>query len=273
MEEKTMDKPTIYKNYSVTSDIEILPSYFPVPGLGILPINAFLIRAEEPVLVDTGVAVLSHEFMTQLAGIIDLEAIKWLWLTHNDQDHIGSLQPLLEKAPNLTVITTFLGMGKMSLFQPLPVDRVYLLNPGQKLKVGDRTLAAIKPPTYDAPETTALYDDKSDAFFSADCFGALMSEPADDATDIGNEALKHGLTTWASVDSPWLHLIEKGQFARALNVVREMSPKIILSCHLPPARGITAQLIQYLETVPLEAPFIGPDQAALEAMLKEGPRE
>jgi flavorubredoxin len=148
------------------------------------------------------------------------------------------------------------------------MDRVYLLNPGQSIKVGDRTLTAIKPPTYDAPETTALYDGKSRTFFSADCFGALMSETADNADDIEEEELKEGLITWAKVDAPWLNTVEKGQFARALHVVRDMSPKIILSCHLPPALGMANQLLQYLEAVPAGDPFIGPDQPALEAMLK-----
>lgn len=39
------------------------------------------------------------------------------------------------------MITTFLGMGKMGL-HGLPVERVHLLNPGQRLAVGDRELVA-----------------------------------------------------------------------------------------------------------------------------------
>jgi hypothetical protein len=38
----------------VTQDIEILPSYFPNPGLGLVPVNAFVLKAPEPVLVDGG---------------------------------------------------------------------------------------------------------------------------------------------------------------------------------------------------------------------------
>ena len=45
-----MDKP-----YSAGSDVEVLPTHFPIPGLGFLPINAFVIKAKEPVLVDTGI--------------------------------------------------------------------------------------------------------------------------------------------------------------------------------------------------------------------------
>ncbi len=74
---------------------------------------------------------------------------------------------MLELAPNARIVTTYLGMGKLGI-QGFPVERVYLLNPGQSLDVGDRTLQALTPPSYDAPETTALFDNKTRTLFSAD---------------------------------------------------------------------------------------------------------
>jgi hypothetical protein len=43
----------------------------------------------------------------------------------------------------------------------------------------------------------------------------------------------------------------------------------MLSSHLPPARGLTQQLLANLELLPDAAPFTGPDQAAMERMLAE----
>ena len=263
-----MDTPTMFEPYEVTPDIDVIPSYFPIPGLGILPVNGFVLKAAEPVLVDTGLVPLSDQFMEKLASVIDPADLRWLWLTHTDQDHIGSLQRILEAAPRLRVITTFLAVGKMSLFQPLPMDRVYLLNPGQSISVGDRILTAVKPPSYDAPETTGFYDPKAAAFFSADCFGALMSEPAENAAGIGAENLRAGSVTWATVDAPWLHVVDGALLAKTLSRLREMSPKLILSAHLPVARDMTEELLGYLGAVPAAQPFVGPDQQALEAMLK-----
>jgi flavorubredoxin len=264
-----MDKPTIFGPYHVAPDIDVLPAYFPIPGLGILPVNAFVLKAAEPVLVDTGLVPLSDEFMEKLSSIIDLDDLRWVWLTHNDQDHIGSLQRVIQEAPKLRIITSFLGMGKMSLFQPLPLDRVHLLNPGQSLSVGDRTLIALKPPAFDAPETIGFFDPKTAAFFCSDCFGTLMSEPVEKAVDIGSTNLRKGLLTWATVDFPWLHMVDRALFEKTLNRVREISPKIILSSHLPAAHGMTEELLEYLADVPEAEPFIGPDQQALETMLSE----
>jgi flavorubredoxin len=263
-----MDKPTMFEPYQAAADIDVVPSYFPIPGLGILPVNAFVLKAAQPVLVDTGLVPLSNEFMEKLSSVIDPGDLQWLWLTHTDQDHIGSLWRVLEAAPKLRVITTYLGIGKMSLFEPLPMDRIYLLNPGQSIDVGDRILTAIKPPSYDAPETTGFYDPKTAAFFSSDCFGALMSEPAENAAGIGTENLRDGMVTWATVDAPWLHIVNRNLFAKALDRVRELSPKLILSAHLPVACKMTEVLLEHLGTAPEAQPFVGPDQQALEAMLK-----
>ena len=256
-------------SFSVAEGVFVIPSQFSVPGLGIVPVNTFVIKAKEPVLVDTGLRGESDSFMERWRSLVDPEDLKWVWLTHTDQDHIGSIHRVLQEAPNAKVITTFLGVGKMSLSEPLPMDRVYLLNPGQSLSVGDRTLTAVKPPLFDAPETTGLYDDKSGAFFSSDCFGAVLDSVPQDASDINPEELVQRQTLWATIDAPWLHLVDKAVLGRALNQVKDMSASWILSSHLPPARGMTDTILKTLSGAPEAAPFVGPDQAALEAMLSK----
>ena len=69
------------------------PSYFPIPGLGVVPVNAFVLKATEPVLVDAGADLPqpTQFFMKNLAAVINPAELRWLWLTHADQDHIGSL--------------------------------------------------------------------------------------------------------------------------------------------------------------------------------------
>lgn len=74
-------------------------------------------------------------------------------MTHPDRDHTGGVYDLLEAAPNATVVTTFIGVGILGTERPLPLDRVHLLNPGQTLDVGDRTLTGFRPPLFDNPAT------------------------------------------------------------------------------------------------------------------------
>ena len=253
----------------ITSDIDILSSYFPIPGFGILPVNAFLIKAREPVLVDSGLNMDREAFMREVQSVIDPADVRWLFLTHPDQDHVGSLQEMLHRSPQMKLITTFLGFGILSLFTEIQLDRVYFLNPGESIDVGDRLLTAVKPPTFDNPATTGFYDSKSRALFSSDCFGALMQEPAEDARDMAKDALHQGQVAWTTVDSPWLHKVDEGKFAAELNTIRQMQPDVVLSSHLPPAQFMTETLLQSLVDASRAEPFVGPNQAALEAMIAQ----
>jgi flavorubredoxin len=257
------------RSYSPAEGIHVLPTYVPIPGYGMLPINAFVLKAKEPVLVDCSLTSEQDEFMTALSSIIDPQELKWLWITHTDRDHIGNFQKLLEEVPYLRVITTYLGAGKMSLSSPLPMDRVYFLNPGQSPHVGDRKLTAVQPPIFDAPETAGFIDSKSGALFTSDCFGAIMSSPAEDARDIPQQELAEMGTIWATIDAPWIHDINRPLFGKTLNRVRELSPSMILSSHLPAAPGMTRQLLNALASVPEAKPFVGPDQEALQRMLRQ----
>jgi flavorubredoxin len=220
----------------VMPDIAILPAHFPVPGVGYLPINAFVIKATEPVLVDTGTGIESEEFMNALRSIIDPQDLKWVWLTHDDADHTGSIQKVLEAAPSARLAANSLAVLKMRSAWRVPMDRVFWLNPEDSIMVGDRTLTAVRPPLYDNPTTIGIYVSKSEAFLSADCFGALIPSPAQNVYDIAEEDLTQGVVSCASGDNPWVHIVEPSLFSQALDRVRQLSPKIILSAHLPPAR-------------------------------------
>ena len=256
--------------YKAAPDIDVLTSSFQIPGLGFVPINAFVLHGPEPILVDTGPVVERDEFMTALRSVIDPADLKWIWLTHPDFDHIGSLPRLLADNAELRVITTFLGVGIMSLFDPLPMDRVHLVNPGQKITIGDRTLTAVKPPAFDNPSTTGFHDDKSGALFSSDCFGALLPAVPENAADLTDDELRQGQVFWSTIDAPWLHKVDTASFARELDAIRAIEPTMVLSSHLPAASGsIMERLLGSLEAVPGAQPFVGPDQAALEMMLAQ----
>jgi flavorubredoxin len=250
------------------SDIAVLPSSLEVPAAGTLAVNASLIRSPQPVLVDTGLAALGAEFLATLESLIDPVDLRWIWITHTDADHVGNLRRVLERAPSARLVINFLGMAKLDLLG-LPTDRVHLLNPGQTLDVGDRKLLAVQPPVYDAPETMAVFDTMSRTLFSADSFGGLLQGMVEDAQEIPDEELRQGMLAWSRVDAPWLGDIDPARFARNLESVRDLDPDMLVSSHLPPARRMLDTLIAHLKDAPHAAPFVGPDQAAFEAMMTQ----
>lgn len=261
-----MNQPTMLESRKVAADISSIVSYLPVPGYGVLPVNAFVIHAEQPVLVDTGLASLGDDFMRELRSVINPEELRWIWITHADMDHLGNYQAVLAAAPHARVVTSYIGMAKMSL-HGLPIDRVFLLNPGQQLSVGDRRLLAVKPPTYDAPETTGLFDPKSSSLISADSFGALLEKPFETAAEISQNALREGCTLWSTIDAPWLGMIDPDKFGKTLLEIDNLNASTLLSSHLPAADNMTKDLLAILAEAYKAPAFVGPDQQALENMM------
>lgn len=259
--------------YRAAPEIDVISSAAAIPGLGNVPVNAFVLHGSEPVLVDTGLPVDRDEFIAALRTVIDISDLKWIWLTHPDFDHIGSLAQLLELNVDVRVVTTFLGVGIMGLHSPLPMDRVQLVNPGQSLTVGERTLIAVRPPAFDNPSTTGFYDQRSGALFSSDCFGALLDAVPESASDLSDDELRAGQVLWSTIDSPWLHSVDRATFAGTLERIRQIEPSMVLSSHLPAAPGhMLDQLLGSLSAVPDATPFVGPDQTAFAAMFTDASR-
>jgi flavorubredoxin len=211
----------------------------------------------------------SDEFMKALESVIDPHDLKWVWLTHDDADHTGSIQKVLEAAPGARLAANSLAVLRMSTAWPVPMHRVYWLNSGDSISVGDRDLTALRPPLFDNPTTIAVYDNKSEALFSADCFGAIVPSPAQNADDVAEGDLAQGMIAWASLDSPWAHMVDPDVLSQALDRIRQMAPKIILSAHLPPAQGKTEQLAERLTGLPTSTPSVAPNQTALAQILAE----
>jgi glyoxylase-like metal-dependent hydrolase (beta-lactamase superfamily II) len=251
-------------------DVTVLSDYAEVPGLGFLPVNAFVLHAEQPVVIDTGLSNADKDFMSALSQVMDSADVRWVWITHPDRDHTGGLWTLLQAAPQARLVSTFTGVGIMSCEWAMPLDRVHLLNPGQVLDVGDRRLHAFRPPLFDSPATTGFLDERSGAMFSSDCFGAPMPTvdlaAATDVRAVGNQVRDLQLL-WASVDSPWIHQVDPARFRATVDPVRAMGASAVFSTHLPPAPQPDDRLYETVELAPQTSPFVGPDQAALEALL------
>ena len=240
-------------------------AFMPVPGLGVLAVNSFLLKGPEPMLVDTGLAALAEPFVAALEGEIDLSDLRWIWLSHLDADHTGALEAVLARAPKAQVVTNFLGAGKMGL-AGFDVSRAHVLEPGARFEVGGRGLIPLRPPYYDAPETTGFFDPAARVLFAADSFGALLPEPAETAAAIASADLRDGLVAWSSIDAPWLAVADHAALRRALRALQELSPKVVLSGHLPPAEGPIDRLVDFIAEAWTAGAAHTPDPLAAEAV-------
>jgi hypothetical protein len=259
------------EKHKVGTDVTVLSDQAEVPGIGHLPVNTFVLHADQPMVIDTGLSTPDKDFVAELAEVIDPADVRWVWITHPDRDHTGGLWSLLEAAPNARIVTTFIGVGIMSTEWMVPMDRVYLLNPGQRLDLGDRSVTGYRPPLFDNPATVGLLDDKTGTLFASDCFGGPMSSTelamGGDVRAVADEDRRAAQLLWAAIDSPWVRNVDVPKFAATVDTFRRLDPSAILSTHLPPAIGMNDAMFAVLDETPYVPEFVGPDQQALEALL------
>lgn len=230
------ESPRMHSARALGDDWTLLPAWMPVPGHGVLAVNSFLLGGSEPLLVDTGLAALGDDWFHQLGQVVDPDDLRWIWISHADADHVGNLAELLVRSPKATVLTSFLGMGKLAMAGIDPV-RMQVIEPGQEVEVGERRLLPIRPPYYDAPETLGLWEADTGTLFAADCFGALLPEAVENAEDAGATTLSEGLVGWSAIDAPWLGQADPKRLGATLNRFARLGPERLLSGHLPPSAG------------------------------------
>lgn len=252
--------------YRAAPDTWVLPSYLPVVGFGLITVNAYLILGEEPVLVDTGMPVVREDFLAALWSLIEPAELSWIVLSHDDADHTGSLMAVMEAAPQARVVTQYIGFARLETAFELDPKRMWMVNPGGRLDVGDRELVFLRPPVFDSPATSAVYDPTTTILFSADSFGAFIPEVVQDVTDIPEADFRQGFGIFNYANHPWTLLVDGAKFGTELDVIRRLDPAIIASCHSPLARGRTADHLDALAKIPDSEPMSGPDQEAFEAM-------
>lgn len=264
LEAPTLD-PIVQRPQAIADDLLALAAWMPIPDQGLLACNAFVLRAAQPILVDTAIASLRDSFMASLRDAIDPAELRWIWLSHTDADHIGNLTAVLEAAPQARVVTSFLGLAKMNLLG-LPLDRVDILPPDTPLDLGDRLLMPLRPPYYDAPETTGFFDTRRRTLFCVDSFGALLQKPAETAGDISIDNLRDGLLAWAGIDAPWLEIADRTALEQSMQDIVRLNPATIISAHLPVARGVTERLARIVTEAYCRRPAADPARLAVDRL-------
>jgi glyoxylase-like metal-dependent hydrolase (beta-lactamase superfamily II) len=228
----SLDIPTLYPSRRVGRTWTVFPAYLPVPGMGVLAVNSFLLHGREPLLVDTGRGALGEEWMDALAAEIDPADLRWIWISHLDADHVGNLDRVLEAAPRARVVTGFLGAGKMRL-AGMDASRVDVLEPGRSLLVDGRELVPMRPPYFDAPETVGFFDPRERVLFAVDSYGALLPGPVEEIGEVADDVLRAGVAAWSAIDAPWLADTDVNALDSTLAAVERLQPAITLSAHLP----------------------------------------
>ena len=159
--------------------------------------NSYLIMDEKRAVIDLAKSATSGEYFAQLEEVCALDKIDYLVINHMEPDHTGLLQAFRRLAPQAEILGSARTKEMLGGFYSLS-DRVRVVEDGETLSLGRRTLKFYSTPFVHWPETIMTYDVADKVLFSCDAFGgygALRGAVFDDeCRDLGfyeKEALRY----------------------------------------------------------------------------------
>lgn len=227
--------PPIAEPQRIAEGTFLIPSLLPAePGTFVF-INSMVILAEEPVIVDTGAPLFREHWLDAVTSVVDPADVRWIFLSHDDGDHIGNLTEILALAPNATVVTNFFSNERVRADRPgeMPIDRQVWLDAGSSLDVGDRKLHLFRPPIFDGPTTRGLYDERTGAMWAVDSFAALTTGAIYDAVDLPPDLYDGSFELFNSLVSPWHQWLDPTVYGSHVDLIEAMAPTAIASAHGP----------------------------------------
>jgi flavorubredoxin len=219
--------------------------------------NSLVIRAAEPVIVDTGMVTNRAEFFDDLFSLVEPDDVRWLYLTHDDDDHSGNLLEALARCPNATVVTSWAASGRMCAAFGIPPERVRTVDDGETLEVGDRSLRAIRPPVYDSAYTRGVFDPTTRVYHAADAFCTPMpAMPVDRVDEIPARMWEEGMAmfSYASL-CPWIAMVDEAKFTPQVERLAALGAEVIVGAHTPVISGSSIErAFELLAALPSTSP-------------------
>ena len=160
-------------------DLDLFESQYVIPN-GI-SYNSYVILDEKVTVMDTIDARKTKEWLVNLEEALAGRKLDYLVVSHMEPDHAASIQTLMEKYPEMTVV------GNAKTFAMIPqffdVDltgRTHVVAEGDTLNIGAHTLQFFMAPMVHWPEVMVTYEQSEKILFSADGFGKFGALDAEE---------------------------------------------------------------------------------------------
>jgi len=132
--------------------------------------NAYLIIDDKITLVDTVKHYLFDEMLSRIKAVVDPAKIDYLVVNHVEMDHSGSVPKIMELMPKAKVVTS--PQGKKGLLRYFKKEWDFMVvNSGEQLNIGARTLNFVHVPMVHWPDSMVTYIPEDKLLLPNDAFG------------------------------------------------------------------------------------------------------
>jgi len=172
--------------------------------------NAYLIREQKNVLIDTVWRPYAKEFVENLTKEIPLEKIDFVIANHGEVDHSGALSELIRHIPNVPVYCTENAVKSLT-GQYHEKWNFHTVKTGDTLNIGNgKKIVFVEMKMLHWPDSMATYMTGDNILFSNDAFGqhyatnCLFNDLVDEA-ELYAECVKY----YANILTPFSALVDK----------------------------------------------------------------
>jgi anaerobic nitric oxide reductase flavorubredoxin len=177
--------------------------------------NSYLIDDEKKAIIDLVKSFKGDEYFAQLDEITDLSRIDYVVVNHMEPDHSGLLRTLRRISPKVKIIGSAKTKKMLDDFFSIR-ENVEVVEDGDMLSLGKRTLKFFSTPFLHWPETIMSYEMSHKILFSCDAFGgygairgAIFDDECKHFDFYRKEALRYYVNIVANFSKRVLSAIEK----------------------------------------------------------------
>jgi len=232
-------------------------------------LNSMVILGKEPMIVDTGTPGNRKQWLEDVFGLVEPGDVQWVFLSHDDVDHSGNLDEVMERCPNAKLVCSWAMIERHSNCFSFPLERCRWIMHEESFDVGDRTMRAVRPPVFDSPTTRGLFDPTTGVYWAVDTFATPLPDPHLGIADLDPDFWEFGLTMFAfGAVSPWLAMLDHAKYGQHVDKSQSLDITTIAACHSPVIEGsLIEKAFEKVRAFPNVVPPPLPDQSVLDQII------
>jgi flavorubredoxin len=166
-------KKDIYAVGAIDWDRRLFDELIPLPDG--TTYNSYLIKARDKIaLIDTVDPTKQDVLLKNLASL-GIKKIDYIIANHTEQDHSGTISTILDRFPGAQIMTNPKCKEFCMEHLLIPEDKFRVINDGDTVSLGDKTLEFIIAPWVHWPETMLTYLPEEKILFPCDLFGSHLA--------------------------------------------------------------------------------------------------
>lgn len=136
--------------------------------------NSYLITDDKTILLDCTDQAVSRQFFENIGYLLQDRPLDYLVIHHMEPDHSATVEELLLRYPDVTILGTARTRQMMHQFFHLESEPSFIeVKDGDTLETENHCLNFITAPMVHWPEVMVSYDSTDKTLFSADAFGTF----------------------------------------------------------------------------------------------------